>query len=358
MIHSFWKGTEYTQITNNNFFKHIETFQLICNKDFLDRMKNNFLVLELWQKDQATTEKLVGNILLPLHKFYIALSDASSFDQLKLAKFPIISIDGNAPVMSPLSNGLFGQLEVVFAIGTKEQIDTFRIMRNLSSIQPLQQNSNHVETQTSNTGWRTVEMQTNLKTDAKSPNSVAVDKLNAFMESLAQLRAPKGLEIENPLQKPQEIRKTSELLDMLQIAFSKAPPIQLPLTPVLSVPVTKKPPTPPPKFEIPPDSELFKVCIEIESASNLPRTVTRHQISKKGGVKRGKSKSNRNTVESDPSSYVTFPAFGATNNTLKSHEGPVCATNIVEKTCNPIWNKKFDILLPIAFLTDVRINSN
>lgn len=356
VIHSFWKGTECTQITSNNFFKHLETFQLICNKELLVRIKNNFLVLELWQKDQTSTEKLVGNILLPLHKFYIALSDDTSFDQIKLAKFPIISIDGWAPVMSPLANERFGQLEVVFAIGTKEQIDTFKVMRNLSSSQPIQQTSNHAETQTSNTDLRAVEIQTSIKNDIKTPKSVAVDKLNAFIESLAQLRTPKSIEFKNSLQKPQQIRKTSELLDMLQIALSKAPIIQSPPPPVSPIPVIKPPLTPPPPqsiLENPIDSELFKVLIEIESATNLPKSVTRHPTSKKCGTKRGKSKNNRNTVESEPSSYVTFPAFGVTNNILKSHEGPVCSTSIAEKTCNPIWHKKFDTMLPVELLTDV-----
>lgn len=367
VLHTFWKGTECTQITDNNFFKYLESFQLICNKEFLERMKNNFLVLELWQKDQISTEKLVGNILMPLHKFYVALSDPTSYDQMRLAKFPVISIDGWSPITSPLSNSLYGQIELVFAIGTKEQIDTFKMMRNLNATQPLQQNINHVETQTSNIDLRTIEIQTNLKNDVKSPKTVAVDKLNAFIESLAQLRTPKGLEIDTtPLQKSQQIRKTSELLDMLQIALAKAPPIQTPPTPAeivapmnnfSPVQTPQQPPTtspPIPKLDNLPDCELFNVIIEIENATSLPKTIIRQQNLKKNGTKRGKnSKNNRNMVETEPSSYVTFNAFGTCNNLLKSHEGPVHATNIVEKSCNPIWNKKFDVLLPVDLLTDV-----
>lgn len=125
----------------------------------------------------------------------------------------------------------------------------------------------------------------------------------------------------------------------------------------------------------------FPVLIEIENALHISKIFIR--INKKFGKQRGgsansvggistgcitsrcSSSSNNNksapqqttvyrgVTEIEPSAYVTFEATGPPTSVVQSHEGPVYTTNVVEKSCNPQWNKRFEVFLPVDLITCV-----
>lgn len=126
-------------------------------------------------------------------------------------------------------------------------------------------------------------------------------------------------------------------------------------------------------------SPHFQVLIEIENALHLSKIFIR--INKKCGKQRGGSASSMGTVstggitsrcqssnksvpqstttvyrgvtEVEPSTYVTFEATGPPTSIVQSHEGPVYTTNVIEKSCNPQWNKRFEVFLPVDLMTCV-----
>lgn len=125
----------------------------------------------------------------------------------------------------------------------------------------------------------------------------------------------------------------------------------------------------------------FQVLIEIENALHISKIFIR--INKKCGKQRGGSASSmgttvssggitsrcnssnksvaqpttmtvyRGVTEVEPSTYVTFEATGPPTSIVQSHEGPVYTTNVIEKSCNPQWNKRFEVFLPVDLMTCV-----
>lgn len=148
------------------------------------------------------------------------------------------------------------------------------------------------------------------------------------------------------------LRPTSELLDELQRALAIAPtPAQESIIPRISSVHQQSEETKPIENTKQP---YFNVTIDIESAANLQSIAVR---SKKKSGKRGKNNVSNslgsNTNEIEPSTYVTFEASATSVNATNT----VYATNIIENSCNPEWNKHFDVFLPVKLLFDVSLKS-
>lgn len=135
------------------------------------------------------------------------------------------------------------------------------------------------------------------------------------------------------------MRPTSELLDELQRALA-IPRNNQPATESKIEPISAKSTTP-----------MFPVHMEIESALHLP-SMSVH-VNKKSGKRNRNSmnagKKTGNSIEVQPSTYVTFEASAsAVASNLTSY-----STNIVESSCSPQWNKHFEVYLPADFLQNV-----
>lgn len=156
-----------------------------------------------------------------------------------------------------------------------------------------------------------------------------------------------------------QIRATSDLLDELQRALTVAPPI-LHGTPFHRMP-TKTEQIQSSLNQMKESIKIpqFHVLIEIENALHLSTILIR--VNKKCG-KRGRDPATQSTGlpqrggnvnEIEPSTYVTFEAFGPPTSVVNSSEGPVYTTNVADSSCSPQWNKRFEVYLPIDLLLDV-----
>lgn len=331
----------------------------MCDEKFLERVKNNYLTLELRKSKMDGTDELIGVSRLPVHQFYIAFRDAAIIEHLSQSKLPVISIEGWTNVVNK-SDDLCGQFEVLLAIGTEQQIEYLKISRNiLKEYNAKKEFKVPPAKSIPNTGLTNV--------SPTQPSSSQFSMLSSFIETLAQrmpgshmpsLTSP----TENKNESNPQLRSTSDLLNNLQQALTQLPavvskstqsdtstflPIQTPIqtnsqeTQTNSMVYTK------PLNNNDEDSK-FKVLIEIEAALHLPKVL----ISKKFN-KRNKIKNNtKNTVsEYEPSAYVTFESTDSSSPVLvKSHEGMVNSTDVVESSCNPVWNKKFEVLLSVDLM--------
>lgn len=85
-------------------------FPVICNAAFFERTQNQFLQLELWQKQPDNAERMIGTTNLPLHQFYVAFRDPKVMQHLSRVKVcgtvSLISIKiANANGVLPTATG-------------------------------------------------------------------------------------------------------------------------------------------------------------------------------------------------------------------------------------------------------------
>ncbi|XP_031563486.1 C2 domain-containing protein 3-like [Actinia tenebrosa] len=108
--------------TNNPQFVYKQVAPVLLTPTLLQRTCNNFMVIEVWNKVIPQGEKLVGISKIPLHQFYLSFRDPKITKTLIKSKFPVVCIDGLVPVINPFTTHSHGELKVLLAMGTEEQI--------------------------------------------------------------------------------------------------------------------------------------------------------------------------------------------------------------------------------------------
>lgn len=97
VIRAFWSDSAITTgVSVNHVFNYLEMFPVMCNDEFFDRTRNQFLDLELWQRttNERSSEQLIGSTSVPLHQFYVAFRDAAMLNHLSKVKVNIYGISG------------------------------------------------------------------------------------------------------------------------------------------------------------------------------------------------------------------------------------------------------------------------
>lgn len=259
-----------------------------------------------------------------------------------------------------------GTLQVILSIGTDEQTNYLKKSRNLSPCKTFLRSPPEI--------LPTLEHVTNPIQSKSLPSVQSSVRppsgLNSFIESLAT-RLPdcnqrsmnqSPSSIPSTVQSKssgQTIRATSDLLDELQRALTISPSptstmSAMPFNGIESISYSKK------ATKMP----QFNVLIEIENALHLPtvpmrvhkkdtrRCLEAHTVDASNTTLRT-SGSGSSVREIEPCTYVTFEAIGPPTSIVNSNEGPVYTTNVAENSCNPQWNKRFDVFLPVDLLHDV-----
>uniref|UniRef100_A0A182SKG2 C2 domain-containing protein n=1 Tax=Anopheles maculatus TaxID=74869 RepID=A0A182SKG2_9DIPT len=453
VCNTFWTD-EPTTLTSDlcpegGDFNYLHTFPVLANSAFIERVRNQHMKVELWQKPSGEPEKLIGYTRLSLHQFYIAFRDAQLSEHLSHAKLPVISIDGWSGITSPLAAEPCGEIKAILAIGTESQIEHFKTIRNLQHVSSDVPRSlaNRTSVPSSVVGSPTRRIYPrpehksiqSMNSGTKQPQTSEVaNMLSAFIENLAQRlpisserstapsydhnnastdqpmeATPHGTSPHSNANRPQ-LRKTADLLDNLQKALSQRPPASaldgfgglggLGMATLLGAATTPADQTPPAAgagqpldaaaqlasnddggsiesvtesqpttvessgsskvtpsggehtSAVPIDEcKVFRVAIEIEQAVNLPKLT----ISKKY-AKRHKNRNVPDTLELEPSAYATFEGYNlkpGMPNTVKSHEGIVYTTHVLERNCSPGWQKRFEVQLPVDLMMNVSKSS-
>ena len=74
-------------------------------------MRNNFAVLEVWDKSvTAEEDRLIGIVKLSLHQFYLSFRDEGVAKALlsEDAKYPVVAADALQPIINPANGLRFG----------------------------------------------------------------------------------------------------------------------------------------------------------------------------------------------------------------------------------------------------------
>ncbi|XP_050921333.1 LOW QUALITY PROTEIN: C2 domain-containing protein 3 [Lates calcarifer] len=107
----------------NPSFNFVQVTPVALTTKLLERMKNNVMVIEVWQKTGSSQQdRLVGLVKLPLHQFYMSFRDPKIAHLLLQAQYPVLGVDCYMPVIDVFSGSCKGNLRVVLAMGGSEQI--------------------------------------------------------------------------------------------------------------------------------------------------------------------------------------------------------------------------------------------
>ncbi|GLD53443.1 C2 domain-containing protein 3 [Lates japonicus] len=107
----------------NPSFNFVQVTPVALTTKLLERMKNNVMVIEVWQKSGSSgQDRLVGLVKLPLHQFYMSFRDPKIAHLLLQTQYPVLGVDCYMPVIDVFSGSCKGNLRVVLAMGGSEQI--------------------------------------------------------------------------------------------------------------------------------------------------------------------------------------------------------------------------------------------
>ncbi|XP_055958923.1 C2 domain-containing protein 3 [Patella vulgata] len=105
---------------NYNF---LQVAPVLITPSLLERMRNNFMVIEVWdKKTTAENDKLIGIIKLSLHQFFMSFRERRIANALIKSQYPVVAVDNYLPVLDLFTGYQFGQIHVLLAMGTAEQV--------------------------------------------------------------------------------------------------------------------------------------------------------------------------------------------------------------------------------------------
>ncbi|KAJ3590477.1 hypothetical protein NHX12_008428 [Muraenolepis orangiensis] len=111
-------------------FNFIQVTPVALTSGLLERMKNNVMVIEVWQRTGSSgQDRVLGLVKLPLHQFYMSFRDRKIRQLLLQAQYPVLGVDGSAPVIDVFTGSCQGNLRVLLAMGGSEQILALQRMR-------------------------------------------------------------------------------------------------------------------------------------------------------------------------------------------------------------------------------------
>uniref|UniRef100_A0ABM5FVV2 C2 domain-containing protein 3 n=1 Tax=Pogona vitticeps TaxID=103695 RepID=A0ABM5FVV2_9SAUR len=109
--------------TTKPAFRFSQVTPISLTSKHLERLKNNVMVLEAWNKGPSPGgDRLLGLVKLPLHQFYVSFRDPKISHLLLQAQYPVLAVDGPMPLVEVFSGNRSGTLKVILAMGSADQI--------------------------------------------------------------------------------------------------------------------------------------------------------------------------------------------------------------------------------------------
>ncbi|XP_074015422.1 C2 domain-containing protein 3 isoform X2 [Numenius arquata] len=116
-------------------FSQVMPFSLTSRH--LERLKNNVMIIEAWNKTGSPgCDRLLGLVKLPLHQFYISFKDPKISHLLLQAQYPVVAVDSFMPVVDVFTGSRSGNLRVILAMGSADQIMALQRLKNQEGMAP------------------------------------------------------------------------------------------------------------------------------------------------------------------------------------------------------------------------------
>ncbi|KAJ8945066.1 hypothetical protein NQ318_005246, partial [Aromia moschata] len=127
--------TSRSQLVTNSsqpVFNFCQLIPLIFEDDLLHLLRENFMVIEFWQKTEST-DLVIGLTKIFLHQFYLAYRNSVILKYLSKNQLPIIGTDWWEPIHAINSDEILGQVQVLVALGTEQQIKNLKEERGFTN---------------------------------------------------------------------------------------------------------------------------------------------------------------------------------------------------------------------------------
>ncbi|NXJ71898.1 C2CD3 protein, partial [Rostratula benghalensis] len=116
-------------------FSQVMPFSLTSKH--LERLKNNLMIIEAWNKTGSPgCDRLLGLVKLPLHQFYISFKDPKISHLLLQAQYPVVAVDSFMPVVDVFTGSRSGNLRVILAMGSADQIVALQRLKSEEGMVP------------------------------------------------------------------------------------------------------------------------------------------------------------------------------------------------------------------------------
>ncbi|CAF2632795.1 unnamed protein product [Rotaria sp. Silwood2] len=143
---AFWNEEPITSVvcwgSSSPRFNFEQKIPILLNKSTVEKMHNNFIVIEIWDKKiSGPADKIIGIVKVSLEQFYVSFKDKQISQVFLRAQYPVISIDSWLPIIDPFTstNKSHGEIQIVLAMGTSDQITAIKIAHvnnNNNSLSP------------------------------------------------------------------------------------------------------------------------------------------------------------------------------------------------------------------------------
>ncbi|CAF1106445.1 unnamed protein product [Rotaria sp. Silwood1] len=131
---AFWNEEPITSVvcwgSSSPRFNFEQKIPILLNKSTLEKMHNNFIVIEIWDKKiSGSADKIIGIVKISLEQFYVSFKDKQISQVFLRAQYPVISIDSWLSIIDPFTstNKSHGEIQVLLAMGTSDQITAIKI---------------------------------------------------------------------------------------------------------------------------------------------------------------------------------------------------------------------------------------
>ena len=138
---AFWNDEPMTSIVSWGSsapkFHFEQKLPILLTKSTLDKMRQNFIIVELWDKKiSGPKDQLIGLVKIPLEQFYVSFKDKQISRVLLRAQYPVISTDAWLRIIDPFSSSPSsqGELQVLLAMGTTDQLTAIQLARSSGAI--------------------------------------------------------------------------------------------------------------------------------------------------------------------------------------------------------------------------------
>ncbi|GJQ83131.1 hypothetical protein Trydic_g15369 [Trypoxylus dichotomus] len=118
--------------STNPYYNFSEVLPFVYDDTFLNKLRDNYMIFEFWEKINGE-DILIGISKVSLHQFYIAFRNPVITKYLNRNKLPVIGCDRVEPICNPLNGEIYGQVEILVALGTDVQIHSLKQERGFES---------------------------------------------------------------------------------------------------------------------------------------------------------------------------------------------------------------------------------
>eukprot|EP00794_Sanderia_malayensis_P007365 gene7365-8185_t len=104
-------------------FDFCETIPVLLNDILLQRIKDNFVVIEIWHKSlMAESDKLIGIVKISLQPIFISFKEKSLRKTLLGSQYPVVAVDDWVSVQDLFDGTSHGEIRVLLAFGSQSQV--------------------------------------------------------------------------------------------------------------------------------------------------------------------------------------------------------------------------------------------